>query len=223
MMQAYLTRLGVSEQEQLQKPTEKLPSAFNPNLQENWRNIVSTCAETNVKDCWDACIRELIRSAVHSNTYPFTFDQSQANEDILKQLIDARNALSHFINANLEFIEEIQSKLSKIEIVFVDSSFTIKKTFENLQDKELLLSYMEKLQFETNPELQLVFTKNLSDKVKLILDLNQNYFAYEISINQIPIISDCSCPSNRELQDFILNFMYKVAISSAEKHCHKDF
>lgn len=222
-MQVYLTRLGVSDQEQLQKPTEKLPSAFNPSLQEIWRNIVSTCTETNIEDCWDTCIRELIRQAVHSNVYPFTFDQSQVNEDILKQLIDARNALSRFINANLVFIQEIQSTLAVEDIVFVDSTFAIKKTFKNLQDKEILLSYMEDLQFETNPALQLVFTKNLSDKVKFILDLNQNTFSYEIVVNQIPVISDCSCPSNQELKEFILNFMYKVAKSSAEKHCHKDF
>ena len=222
-MQAYLTRLGISEQEQLQKPTEKLPSAFNPSLQELWTQIVTTCTGNTPADCWNTCIKEIIRNAVHSNIYPFTFDQSVVNEDILKQLIDARNSLSRFINANPLFIQELQFKSTRTEVVFVDSTFTIKKTFENLQDKEILLSYMNELQFETNPVLQLVFTKNLSDKVKLILDLNQNSFSYEIAINQIPIISDCNCPSNRELQDFILNFMYKVAKSSAEKHCHKDF
>ena len=223
MMQAYLTRLGISEQEQLQKPTEKLPSAFNPSLQELWTQIVTTCTGNTPADCWNTCIKEIIRNAVHSNIYPFTFDQSVVNEDILKQLIDARNSLSRFINANPLFIQELQFKSTRTEVVFVDSTFTIKKTFENLQDKEILLSYMNELQFETNLVLQLVFTKNLSDKVKLILDLNQNSFSYEIAINQIPIISDCNCPSNRELQDFILNFMYKVAKSSAEKHCHKDF
>lgn len=222
-MQVYLTRLGVSEQEQLQKPTNKLPSAFNPALQATWEQIVAIKSDLSVEESWNTCIKELIRQAVHSNTYPFTFDQSQINEDALKQLIDARNALSRFINANLVFIQEIQSTSAVEDIAFVDSTFTIKKTFKNLQDKEILLSYMEDLQFETNPALQLVFTKNLSDKVKLILDLNQNTFSYEISINQIPVISDCSCPSNQELKDFILNFMYKVAKSSAEKHCHKDF
>lgn len=223
MMQAYLTRLGVSDQEQLQHPTEKLPSAFNPALQEYWQRIVSTCHETNVAKCWDACIRELIRNAVHSNIYPFTFNQSYVNEDILKQLIDARNALSHFINANPLFIQEICSKSTTLDVAFIDSMFTIKKIFKNLQDKEILLSYLEDLQFETNPVLQLVFTKNLSDKVKLVLDLNRNEFFYEISVNQIPIISDCSCPSNQELKEFILDFMYKVAKSLAEKHCCKDF
>lgn len=222
-MQAYLTRLGVSDQEQLQKPTEKLPSAFNPSLQEFWSHIVSTCTETNVADCWNACIKELFRNAVHSNIYPFTFDQSQVNGDILKQLVDARNSLAKFINANPHFIQEIQYKTAHIDIAFIDSTFTIKKVFENLRDKEILLSYLEELQFETNPVLQLVFTKNLSDKVKLVLDLNRNEFFYEISVNQIPIISDCCCPSNQELKEFILDFMYKVAKSLAEKHCCKDF
>lgn len=222
-MQAYLTRLGVSDQEQLQHPTEKLPSAFNPALQEYWQRIVSTCHETDVEKCWDTCIHELFNNAVHSNIYPFTFNQSQVNEDILKQLVDARNSLAKFINANPLFIQEIQYKTARVDVVFIDSTFTIKKVFENLRDKEILLSYLEELQFETNPVLQLVFTKNLSDKVKLVLDLNRNEFFYEISVNQIPIISDCCCPSNQELKEFILDVMYKVAKSLSEKHCCKDF
>lgn len=223
MMQAYLTRLGVSDQEQLQRPTEKLPSAFNPALQEYWQRIVSTCHEADAAKCWDTCIHELFNNAVHSNIYPFTFNQSQVNGDILKQLVDARNSLAKFINANPLFIQEICFKSTTLDVAFIDSTFTIKKIFKNLQDKEILLSYLEKLQFETNPVLQLVFTKNLSDSVKLILDLNQNTFSYEIVINQIPIISDCSCPSNQELKEFILDVMYKVAKALAEKHCCKDF
>ena len=222
-MQAYLTRLGVSDQEQLQYPTEKLPSAFNPALQEYWQHIVSTCHETDVEKCWDTCIHKLFNNAVHSNIYPFTFNQSQVNGDILKQLVDARNSLAKFINANPLFIQEIQYKTARVDVAFIDSTFTIKKVFENLRDKEILLSYLEELQFETNPVLQLVFTKNLSDKVKLVLDLNRNEFFYEISVNQIPIISDCCCPSNQELKEFILDVMYKTAKALAEKHCCNSF
>lgn len=223
MMQAYLIRLGVSDQEQLQRPTEKLPSAFNPALQEYWQRIVSTCYEANIEKCWNACIKELIRIAVHSNIYPFTFNQSQANGDILKQLVDARNTLAQFINKHYLFCTQLFKAPSKLDVSFIDSTFVIRKCFKTYYDTESLLGYAIEFLMTNNPSITTIFTKDLSDKVKLIFDLNDKSVAYEITCNQLPIISDCSCPSNQELKEFILDVMYKVAKALAEKHCCKDF
>lgn len=211
-MEAYLLRLGVTEQDQMQMPTEKLPSAFNPSLQKEWSNIVNNNNSTDVEQSWAMCVTKLLEASTMSGIYPFTFDQAQVNESILNQLIDAYNSIVSYTTSQPFFFMSC-SGLRSSSVAFVDSTFIVHHQFGILLETEQILEFISKEAYVNQPNVIHIFDKQLSDKVKLSIDITSKTFSYEITCNQLPIIADKYFVSNEELEAFILKILCRTACS----------